>query len=347
MAVFRMKYLHPITKKKTGKTYWYFRRKGFPDVPLPGQPGTQEFRAAYEKAFSAQAPTVGSEINIPGSITALFVSYRQSREFGELRPQSKITYTGIMERFAAKHGHRPAATLTGEKMAELMQRMDATPAAANGLLKVMRVIMQYAVRKGILKTNPLRHVERMKYVKKPFPTWSDEHIGLFESHWPLGTIPRLAMSLLLYTGQRRQDVYKLGPQHMRDGYIDITQAKTGERLRIPVHPALKTAMDAMPAANLVFLTTSRGKPFSTTTGFYNSFAGWCRAAGLPPGLSPHGLRKAAARRLAEAGCTPHQIASITGHRTLAMVAHYSREADQAKLATAAVARLGEARKGEQ
>jgi len=73
--------------------------------------------------------------------------------------------------------------------------------------------------------------------------------------------------------------------------------------------------------------------------FYNQFIDWCREAGLPPGCSPHGLRKAAARRLAEAGCTTHQIAAITGHRSLAEVARYTRAAEQVELARSAMSRL--------
>lgn len=37
--------------------------------------------------------------------------------------------------------------------------------------------------------------------------------------------------------------------------------------------------------------------------------------------------------------TPAEIAAITGHRTLGMVAHYTRSADQARMAEAAVVRL--------
>jgi len=50
--------------------------------------------------------------------------------------------------------------------------------------------------------------------------------------------------------------------------------------------------------------------------------------------------KAAARRLAEAGCTPHQIAAITGHKTLKEVTRYCAAADQEKLAEAAIKSLG-------
>ena len=46
---------------------------------------------------------------------------------------------------------------------------------------------------------------------------------------------------------------------------------------------------------------------------------------------PHGLRKAAGRRLAEAGCTPHEIMAVLGHKTLAEAERYTRDADQAAL----------------
>ena len=55
-----------------------------------------------------------------------------------------------------------------------------------------------------------------------------------------------------------------------------------------------------------------------------------------PASTAHGLRKAAARRLAEAGCTMHEIAAITGHASLSEVQRYTRAADQARLARAAM-----------
>ena len=52
--------------------------------------------------------------------------------------------------------------------------------------------------------------------------------------------------------------------------------------------------------------------------------------------SAHGLRKAAARRLAEAGCTAHEIAAITGHASLEEIEHYTKAVDQQKLAASAM-----------
>jgi len=68
-----------------------------------------------------------------------------------------------------------------------------------------------------------------------------------------------------------------------------------------------------------------------------SIAAQCQRVGLT-GLSPHGLRKAACRRLAEAGCSANEIASISGHASLREVERYTKAADQARMARNAIAR---------
>ena len=96
-------------------------------------------------------------------------------------------------------------------------------------------------------------------------------------------------------------------------------------------------IDAAPSGHLTFLTTNGGKPF-TAAGFGNWFRDVCNEAALR-GFSAHGLRKAGCRRLAEAGCTAHEIAAWSGHRTLSEVAHYTRTADQAAMARAAAIKV--------
>ena len=123
-----------------------------------------------------------------------------------------------------------------------------------------------------------------------------------------------------------------------------TQAPTKHPLcvalhHIPVLPALKAVLDVLPLDNLSFLVTAQGRPF-TPAGFTNWFRDMVREAGLPDGLSPHGLRKATCRRLAEAGCTPHQIMAISGHKSLAEVTRYTVAAGRKDLAAQAMLALG-------
>jgi integrase len=86
----------------------------------------------------------------------------------------------------------------------------------------------------------------------------------------------------------------------------------------------------------VFLLNERGKAF-TATGFSKWFVRHCERVGLQ-GVSAHGLRKAACRRLAEAGCSANEIAAISGHKSLNEVARYTRAVDQARMARNAMAR---------
>jgi integrase len=143
---------------------------------------------------------------------------------------------------------------------------------------------------------------------------------------------------LLYTAQRRGDVIRMGRQHVREGFISVRQEKTGERLQLPLSAELACILERSANDHLTYLTTDKGEPY-TVAGFGNAFRDWCRAAKLPPHCSAHGLRKAACRRLAEVGCTPHQIAAISGHKSLSEVQRYTKAADQKRLATEAMATL--------
>jgi len=154
-------------------------------------------------------------------------------------------------------------------------------------------------------------------------------------------IARLALALLLYTAQRRSDVVLFGRQHVRNGKLQFTQQKNRRKspvtLSIPVLPALQEIIDASPCGDLTFLVTEFGKGF-TANGFGNRMRKWCDEAGLPL-CSAHGLRKAAAARLAELGCTEEEIKAVTGHRTSKEVSRYTRGARQSVLAERAMGKL--------
>ncbi len=88
------------------------------------------------------------------------------------------------------------------------------------------------------------------------------------------------------------------------------------------------------ATRRTILTTAYGKPF-TVDGFSQWFREAISAAGLPLGCQPHGLRKAAGRRIAEAKGSIKEVQAILGHTTLSEVERYTEEADLAPLAESA------------
>jgi len=108
-----------------------------------------------------------------------------------------------------------------------------------------------------------------------------------------------------------------------------------------MNPLRRFVQQSHRVGDATFLLSEYGKPF-TAAGFGNRFRKWCDAAGLAH-CSVHGLRKAAAARLAELGCSEFEIMAITGHQTSKEVTRYTKEASQKLRAASALARLTQPR----
>jgi integrase len=334
VARLRLKYLNSFYDRH-GRLRSYLRRPGRKAIALPGPPGSPEFMSAYQATIAGEtAPPmqIGESRTTPGTVAALTVNYFNSMAFQNLAPETKRTRRNILERFREKYGTLNIAKLGPLHLEKMVAAKAATPAAARNFLNTIRAMLQFAVEIGFLSHNPAVHVKRVKIRTDGYRTWTEEDISAFEERHPIGTRARLAFALLLFTGQRRSDVLQLGPQHLREEVIYLRrQQKTGVGLQLPVHPGLKVVLDASPSEHLTFLTTSFGRPF-TPAGFTNWFRECCNQAGLAKGTSAHGLRKAACRRLAEAGCSENVIAAISGHKSLKEVQRYTAAANQLRLA---------------
>jgi integrase len=127
----------------------------------------------------------------------------------------------------------------------------------------------------------------------------------------------------------------------REG-IDVRQQKTDELLWIPCHSQLKAALDRATRKSEYILTTQHGSGYSAGA-FCNMIAEATTQIGHKQ-YTAHGLRKNAAKALAEAGCTVHQIMAITGHKTLRQAMHYAKGAAQKQLAEEAIGKLESATK---
>ncbi len=310
-------------------------------VPLPPPYGGPEFLAAYDTALNGKEKRIGVSRTIPGSMNALVVSYYESAEFKALRPSTARVYRNILERFREAHGDKSASGMQSRHVRSLMDEKAATPDAARRLLGMLSILMERAIALGWREDNPCIGIKRPAHKVGGFVTWSEDDIGVYRNNWPVGSRERLAFELALNLGQRRGDIVRLGWRHLQAGAITIDQSKTGAVVTIPISPDLRVVLDLLPRDRLTFLATATGAPF-TAAGLGNWFREAVRGAGLPDELSMHGLRKAAARRLAEAGCTVHEIASITGHKTLSEIERYTRAAEKARLARTASAKVLEA-----
>ena len=320
-------------------------------MPLPI--GSSEFWDAYRIALDASAPRadIGASRSTPGSVAGLVAAYigskvsRQGKD-GPLGEETWRKRLAILNKLREEHGTKLVKGLRREHITGVI--LDGLPPhAKRNWVKVLRPLMAFAFANG---WHPDRDLMRDIKASVPknrigFPTWGEEQIEKYRARYALGTVPRLAMELILNTVQRPGDALRLGPQHVRlrpehrrfKRWLAVHQSKTGANLLLPILPVLQEVLDATPCEHLTFLTTARGKPWSPGA-FRKAFRQWADEAGLA-GFSAHGLRKAGCRRLADAGCDPLDIASWSGHADLSMVQHYCVDAHQARRAEGAANKL--------
>lgn len=325
-------------KDRHGKLRHYFNRKGCKQMPLAGQPGEVAFERAYLAALEASEQTPTPEPLTPeGATIARVVDEWERAHFGDISEVTKAGYRSNYRAWLDRWGAALIRDIEPRHVDEWKAERASTPSAANNLLRRLRQICEFAIARGYLDLDPTRQTKKFRIKGGGYHSWTDAEIAAFEARWPVGTKQRLYFALLLFTGQRLGDVVAMTWGAIDGHMIEVVQQKTETRLWIPLHRDLRAILDGTPKVAATILTTDYGQPFSRKS-MSMRMRDWCNDAGLPQ-CSSHGLRKAAARRLAEADCTTDQIKAITGHKGLSEVETYTRGVDQRKQASAAVLKL--------
>ncbi|WP_415555401.1 tyrosine-type recombinase/integrase [Komagataeibacter saccharivorans] len=270
-----------------------------------------------------------------GTVGHVLTLYYISPEFTRIRPVTRSNrrlYLREMEKMAEK----PIRDITRKMLIEIRDSIayGRGPGAANGFLAITKTFFGWALDREWVDINPAMAIPLLP--RGSLPAWTKEAVQNAEK--TLDPALWRVVVLGVFTGQRRSDLCRMQWSDVKNGFIYVRQQKTGTELRIPIHPILASKLEEWRGDSPYILTTHTDapwKPVVLTTAM-------CRAAKqgkIPKGFNVHGLRKLAATLLAEAGCTTHEIASITGHKTLAMVQHYTLSADQERLAKGAVSRM--------
>ena len=149
--------------------------------------------------------------------------------------------------------------------------MRNSASATNNRVKALRQLLTWATSPeyAYAKKNPARDVGRLRSNNPDgIRAWSDSDAARYEARHPIGTKARLAFDLLLYTGVRRSDVVRLGPQMERwfpetspDGNtlelqkLVFTETKGRSRIikthELPILPPLRQSIDATLTGHLV------------------------------------------------------------------------------------------------
>ncbi|MCD8563221.1 MAG: tyrosine-type recombinase/integrase [Alphaproteobacteria bacterium] len=332
MAPIALRYVSQ-DRDRHGNLRTYLRRPGHPKQRLP-DPKDPGFAAAYAKAMEGTAGPVKGNAD-PASLRWLLTRYYSSPEWKQLHDNTRLMRRRLLD--AIPKAHEPFRLIRPRHIRKFRDAYADRPTTANQMLKALRHLFKWAVDRDLIEHSPAAEVRALTIRSDGFNPWSDEDIAAFMAHWPSGSRERLAFALLYYLAARRGDVITMGRQHYRAGRIKYRQQKTRQWVDVPVLPELERELQQVPKDQMTFLVTSYDKPF-TPAGFGNWFREACRAAGLTD-RSAHGLRKSMSEHLGEAGGSELEIASVTGHKTLAEVQRYTKGARRKLMASSAIGKL--------
>jgi len=318
-----------------GKERCRFRRGAF-SCYLP-HPSAKDYRRAYKRALEGLAPDKPSGEG--RTVNDLLPLFYRSIGFKKGSSAWRDTRRRVLEAFREDYGSDPVAAFRPKDidaiLALKMEKREVDKRTTGGTHAALRLreqlflLFKFAVKQEWIPSNPVENAEEVEHRPTGFYAWTEEDIAAFRSFYGLGTKPRLAMELILWTGARRGDAHKAAPP--KGGRISFKAGKTGKEQDIPVAPMLQRAIDAMPAIGLTtILVTEYGKPFSVA-GFGNWFGKKCRAAGLKK-CTAHGLRKALARRGADRGVSQQGLKALGQWSNDREVALYIEGANRKQLA---------------
>ena len=333
----RLKGINSRTKRLadgTTKTY-YWAWKGGP--PLRGEPGTPEFIASYNEAVAKKvvAPT--------GMLLALLFRFQESGEFlHRISERTRRDYIKHIKRIEREFADFPIKALDDpQARAVFLEWRDnlarTSLRQADYAYHTLARILSWALKRGLIRTNPCAEGGKLYHGTRVDKIWSDEDVARFLDIAPPHL--RLAMLLAVNTGQRQGDLLKLTWSAYDGQVIRVRQKKTGAYVPVPVSDELRSVLDVAPKRSPVILVNTDGKPWSES-GFQGAWGKATIRSGIK-GRTFHDLRGTAVVTLARAGCNEVEIYSITGHKPgdvqAILTAHYLPR--DAKVAANAIAKL--------
>ena len=293
----------------TEKTY-YWLGKGGP--PVRGEYGSPEFLENYVAATKLK--------RVPPSDTLQRVlrEFQESEAFTDLAQLTQKDYAKKIRLIEKEFGDLPLAALTDKRTRGDFKRWRTKLARssrrqADYVWSVFGRVLSWALDNGDVDANPCSKGGRLYKGSRRDKVWSLEQEKAFLDVAPEPL--RLAFILAIWTGQRQGDLLALTWSAYDGTHIRLKQSKTGTKVDIPVGAPLKRVLDNTPRRSTSILVNLDGVPWSPD-GFRSSWRKACIKAGIESGENGrtfNDLRGTAVTRLAIAGCTEAEIATITGH----------------------------------
>ncbi len=343
-------------KDRHGNERWRFRRNG-KTISLLGEPGDPKFEEAYQNALNGRVQAKAKVVKHPHAAlpctlgaawrlviaSAVWKAYDPATRDKNSSLASMFLESRVIETDPFQWKDVPVRDVRRRHLKDIISKYSETPHKAKHLLTTIRKMIDAAMDQEWIDVDPSYKLKwRPEYVG--WKAWTADAMQKYERRWPIGTTPRLAYAIALWLGNRREDVASLrwdqrltktvhmdGEARQVDGF-QIVQCKGDKELFLPITPMLADILDATERRGPTVLVTAYGEPFSPKS-ITGRMADWTKSAGIEPGFTLHGLRKTLGKMLAEGGASTRQIMDTLGHDDIEHAELYSREAEQARLAT--------------
>lgn len=300
----------------------YFQRRGWQTVRIVAPIGSPEF--AREYALILQGTP---QIDAKGrTFTALIRSYVRSAKWSKLAPRTQEDYRKILDYIDAKFGTLPPEKMQRKDVIRARDTNAKTVRFANYVVQILRILFEYSIDLGWRADNPAKGVSAIASTGEAREPWPTHLITAYRATAPLGSRERIIFELGVGTGQRPSDLLKMRWDDFSDGGVNVRQGKTGVKLWLPITRDLQAALDATKRTGLTICADAIGRPTTYRRAAEMVLA--VRAAIGAREYDMHSWRYTAASELGALGCSDEQIASVTGHKTTAMVRKYSGAATQ-------------------
>jgi len=117
-----------------------------------------------------------------------------------------------------------------------------TPKTINSELNILKRFFNYCIDMQWIESNPFRLIKALKIPIKERYFFSDNEINMIIEN---ADKYKAFYEVLLYTGIRPTDCYKLAKKHLQGRYLTLRMNKTGNRLSIPLSNHIISTLEAL------------------------------------------------------------------------------------------------------
>jgi integrase len=217
---------------------------------------------------------------------------------------------------------------------------------ANNAYKMLSVMLGYACKQRVIKSNPCRLVEKLKHEGRKIEILTVAEVkALFPARWSVvwdNYTCYVVNKLAACTGMRIGEILGLRSEYVHDGYIEVcmqysqtagySDVKTHKPRNIPVHRVVEDDLRRLIKANgegFVFVTKPQDtKPMGRTTVIECFRKALCaieisQTEQKRRNLTFHSWRHFFNTMLLNANVTDTKVMAVTGHVTEKMKEHYT------------------------